>query len=277
MDIKEKMKLCFNQELMENKVLTENEKKVLASLMYSYQICKEAKDNIIIRAMPTLREDIKINTNAMYDAIRNLESLYHMIERTAGEYRVNGKSSKASMFKLNFDAIFNPPKERMRFDFSKKAKSSETSINTADIDTDIVTDKEIVTDIDIDTIIDKNIEKDSDIETNKKFDIDCNIEIEQDNDVVFENEISNTNILYNNSSFEGKEELLSMYKLNELIKGFSKVKDADSLIKHFQEVVECLGRQPKETQEKYSGRLGSAIEKCCNEVGIDSNILYDYC
>lgn len=272
MDIKEKMKLCFNQELMENKVLTENEKKVLASLMYSYQICKEAKDNIIIRAMPTLREDIKINTNAMYDAIRNLESLYHMIERTAGEYRVNGKSSKASMFKLNFDAIFNPPKERMRFDFSKKAKSSETSINTADIDTDIVTDKEIVTDID--TIIDKNIEKDSDIETNKKFDIDCNIEIEQDNDVVFENEISNTNILYNDSSLPSKEE---SYQLNELFNDFSKVKDADSLIEHFQKVVKFLKRYPKETQEKYSGRLGSAIKKCCNEFGIDFNILYDYC
>ena len=33
MDIKEKMKMCFNDELMENKILTENEKKVLASYM----------------------------------------------------------------------------------------------------------------------------------------------------------------------------------------------------------------------------------------------------
>ena len=111
MDIKEKMQLCFNNELLENKILTENEKKVLASLMYSYQICKVAKDNEIIRSMDALRKDVKISNNNLYDAIRSLESLYHMIERTAGVSRGKEKSSIASKFKLNFDTIFNSIKE----------------------------------------------------------------------------------------------------------------------------------------------------------------------
>ncbi len=211
MDIKEKMTLCFNEELLNNKILTENEKKVLASLMYSYKICSKSKDNTIIRAMNDLRKDIKISNNAMYDAIRSLESLYHMIERTAGESRGKEKSSIASKFKLNFDVIFNPPKEPTRFDFTKEIKSSETSINT--IDTDIETDIDIDinkdTNIGINTIIDKNINND----------IDENIET----NVVFENEISN-NIIHDdntilNNIFVTQKELKKM-EIDEINKKY---------------------------------------------------------
>ena len=81
MDIQEKMRLCFNERLSDNKVLTNNEKKALASLLYSYKICRYSKDGVIIRAMDTLRKDLKMRTNDMYDAVRNLESVYGMIER----------------------------------------------------------------------------------------------------------------------------------------------------------------------------------------------------
>lgn len=183
------MELCFNDELLKNEILTENEKKVLASLMYSYKICSKSKDNEIIRSMDALRKDIQVSTTALYDAVRSLESLYHMIERKAGESRGKQKSSVASTFKLNFETIFNPPKERAKFDFSKDIKSSETLINTVDTDIDTVID--IDTNIDIDTSINKNIDKV--INTNKDIDIESNIgnEIEKDKDVVFENEIVN--------------------------------------------------------------------------------------
>lgn len=268
MDFEEKMKLCFNDELIENKILTENEKKVLASLMYSYMICKESKNNTIIRSMDALREDIQISTNDMYDAIRNLESLYHMIERTAGESRAKGKPSIASKFKLNFDAIFNPPKERVKFDFSKKVKPSETSINTVVIDT--------VTDIDkeINTNIDRDIKIVSDIEKVRKFDIGCNIEENQVNDMIFENEMNNH---YNiDSSLPIKEESIGEYKLNQLIKGFSKAKDIDAIIEQFLEVTKHLSRYTNEESEKYISGMKSAIEKRCVELGIDSNKIFNY-
>jgi hypothetical protein len=135
MSIKEKMRLCFNEALETNEILTNNEKKVLASLLYSYKVCRYAKDGVVVRAMDTLREDLRMNTNNMYDAIRNLEKVYGMIERTPGKVRAYGEKSVASHFKLNFQKIFNPPTEPLKFDFSEELKASETSIDRVDIDT----------------------------------------------------------------------------------------------------------------------------------------------
>lgn len=149
MDIKEKMELCFNDELLNNEVLTLNEKKVLASLLYSYKICKEAKDCNVIRSIEALRKDVRINTNAMYDAIRNLENLYQMIERRPGKSRVEGEQSIASLWTLHFDKIFNPPKEAKKFSFLEELKSLEKPINTVDIDTNIDTDIDINIDTDM--------------------------------------------------------------------------------------------------------------------------------
>jgi len=131
MDIKEKMNLCLSDELLENTVLSENEKKVLDALLYSYKVCSKSHDGEIIRSMSQLREDSQIKQNKMYEALRNLELLYHMVERTSGESRVQGKTAKASVFKLNFEAIFNPPKTPVKFNFFEDIKSSETPMGTA--------------------------------------------------------------------------------------------------------------------------------------------------
>lgn len=135
MDIKEKMNLCLSDELLENTVLSENEKKVLAALLYSYKVCSKSHDGEIIRSMSQLREDSQIKQNKMYEALRNLELLYHMVERTSGESRVQGKTAKASVFKLNFEAIFNPPKTPVKFNFFEGIKSSETPMGTANTNT----------------------------------------------------------------------------------------------------------------------------------------------
>ena len=67
----------------------------------------------------------------MYDALRNLDKLYHMVERVSGESRAEGKTAKASVFKLNFEAIFNPPKTPVKFNFFEEMESSETPMGTA--------------------------------------------------------------------------------------------------------------------------------------------------
>lgn len=254
MDIKEKMKMCFNDELIENKILTENEKKVLASLMYSYMICKESKDNIIIRSMDSLRKDIRINKNDMYDAIRNLESLYHMIERTAGESRGKERSSIASQFKLNFDVINNPPKERMKFDFSKKTKPSETSINTVVIDT--VTD------------IDTNIDIVKDTNKGTSIDIVNNINTINDKDVVFENETKTTSRIV--------ERTISEYQMDELINGIYKAKDVDAIVELFRKVTNRISHLHDEKKKEYCERVYSALNQRCEELGINTNVIQEY-
>lgn len=142
MDIKEKMNLCFNENLESNEVLTVNEKKVLAALMYSYKVCKMSKDGEVIRSMTELRKDVKMNINKLYDALRNLENLYGMIERAPGKTRKAGEKSTASLFKLHFDKILNPPKEKKKFDFTEELKSPEKPINKANTDTNTKTDTE---------------------------------------------------------------------------------------------------------------------------------------
>ena len=131
MDIKEKMNLCLSDELLENTVLSENEKKVLAALLYSYKVCTKSHDGEIIRSTEQLRKESQIRKSDMYDALRKLDKLYHMVERVSGESRTEGKAAKASVFKLNFKTIFNPPKVPMKFNFFEETDPSETPMGTA--------------------------------------------------------------------------------------------------------------------------------------------------
>ena len=131
MDIKEKMNLCLSDELLENTVLSENEKKVLAALLYSYKVCSKSHDGEIIRSTEQLRKESQIRKSDMYDALRKLDKLYHMVERVSGESRTEGKMAKASVFKLNFKTIFNPPKAPVKFNFFEETNPSETPMGTA--------------------------------------------------------------------------------------------------------------------------------------------------
>lgn len=117
MDIKEKMNLCLSEEILENTILTENEKKVLAALLYSYKVCSKSHNGEIIISMGQLLKESELNVNDMYDAWRNLELLYHMVERTSGGKRIKGKRATPATFKFNFEAISNPPKSPKKFDF----------------------------------------------------------------------------------------------------------------------------------------------------------------
>lgn len=172
MDIKKKMKLCFNDKLESNTILTENEKKVLAALLYSYKVCKDAKDGIVIRGTDKIRKDVKIKNSSMYDALRNLECVYSMLEWTRGEKRELGKPAKAAQFKLNFQNIFNPPTEPVKFSFEEELKSSEMTMGTASTNT-ITKEREITTIMKDERVNEKgtktSVEKDA--ETLRKIEI----------------------------------------------------------------------------------------------------------
>ena len=175
-----KMDSVFNDALKNNEILSLNEKKVLASLLYSWQRSSEAKNNgVLIRPISKIREDTAIKMNYLYDALYNLEFLYGMIERKKIPYEIGAKRGMVNTFKLNFKRIFNPPIEVVKFDFSEELKSPETSMGNIDIDIDI--DKDIHTDIDIDK--EKEIETDIDIHTDTDIDTDKDIDIDTDKDI----------------------------------------------------------------------------------------------
>lgn len=283
MDINEKMKICFNDELLENKILTENEKKVLASLMYSYQICSKSHDNEIIRSMDAIMKDTRMNKNALYDAVRNLESLYHMIERKAGKSRALGQPSIGSTFKLNFDTIFHPPKEHVKFDFSKIKKPSETPINTVDID--IVTG----VDVDSDTIVDtsKEIDEvlntiiDKDIITNKEVDneVITSIDNVSDEDVVFENEVNiDSNEGFNYDIYKDRstwykslpdEQNQSEYEKERIIFELYQLHDYNSIIDKIDKIEKLFIRG---CSDKYRERILHILNEKSNEIGYKFSI-----
>lgn len=160
MDIKEKMEMVLPSAVVENKVLSNDEKKVLAALIYSYGICKNAKDNIIIRSINSLRKDVGMGLNRLYDAIKCLE-FYHMIERECGKRRTAGQPSIATKFKLIKESIENPPEKPIKLNFFDKLKNSENIMSYVDIDIvkDTVTDIDIVTETNIDINTETDVEK----------------------------------------------------------------------------------------------------------------------
>ena len=59
---------------------------------------------------------------------------------------------------MNFNKIFNPPDEPLKFDFSKELESSETSMGRVDIDKVIDADKEANKDKATDNVIVQELE-----------------------------------------------------------------------------------------------------------------------
>ena len=188
--IKDKMQMCFNDELLNNEILTNNEKKVLATLLYSYKICKESKDNTIIRTIGALRKDTNMKQNDLYDALRSLETIYGMFERTPGEIWEAGKAKQATEYKLNFKAIFNPPTQHKKFDFSKELESPGTSMGTTISNTNTISNtmsmsnamSNAMSNTDTNTKAVEVTNKEKNTKSNVVYDMVCNKEVETNKD-----------------------------------------------------------------------------------------------
>ena len=88
------------------------------------------------------------------------------------------------------------------------------------------------------------------------------------------NHTINSNI--NNNPFFDCSRAVEMdmgeYQLEQQIKGFSKLKDADSIIEHSNKILNRLKHYP----QKYTESFLSAIVQRCEELGIDINVIQDY-
>lgn len=136
--IEEKMALCFNDELENNEILSLAEKKIIAEMLYAYKASSKSSNGRLIISNETLRKNAGIGKANMQGMLIRLGELYGMFERLPGKRREEGEESKATVYILHFDKIFNPPTQPVKFDFSKEleeekmeAKPSETLISPA--------------------------------------------------------------------------------------------------------------------------------------------------
>ena len=115
-----------------------------------------------------------------------------------------------------------------------------------------------------------NINNIDNIENKKNIE---NINNKENKENILNNSI-NSNI--NNNPFFDCSRAVEMdigeYQLEQQIKGFSKLKDADSIIEHANKILNRLIHYP----QKYTEMFQSAIVQRCEELGIDINVIQDY-
>ena len=135
----EKMYGRMPETVKNSKVLSDNAKKVLAGLLYSYAVSKPAKvTGVLCISNSMLRKAVGMKNENMLSALRELE-MYNLIERNAGMARIDGQKSIASEYIIHFDALKKPIEELSFDDIFGDPKSSETPMGTAITITNTIT------------------------------------------------------------------------------------------------------------------------------------------
>ena len=145
--------------IKDSDVLSDNAKKVLATIMNYFLVLEDAKTNgYVYLNNTTLRQSVGIRMN---DLLTSLQELIEtdLIVREVGRRRIEGEKSFASVYKVNWENLTKPIKKKSTFEelFSSFLKPSTTPLGTTVTVTDTVS--ETVTEID--TISDTELETDS--------------------------------------------------------------------------------------------------------------------
>lgn len=126
----EKMYGRMPETVRDSEALSDNAKKVLAGLLYSYAVSKAKTTGVLYLSNAMLRNAVEMKTACMLGALRELE-MYNLIERKTGRSRMEGQRSMASEYIIHFDALREPVKELSFDDIFGEAKPSETPMGTA--------------------------------------------------------------------------------------------------------------------------------------------------
>lgn len=126
----EKMYGRMPETVRDSEALSDNAKKVLAGLLYSYAVSKAKTTGVLYLSNAMLRNAVEMKTACMLGALRELE-MYNLIERKTGRSRTEGQRSMASEYIIHFDALREPVKELSFDDIFGEAKPSETPMGTA--------------------------------------------------------------------------------------------------------------------------------------------------
>ncbi len=126
----EKMYGRMPETVRDSEALSDNAKKVLAGLLYSYAVSKAKTTGVLYLSNAMLRNAVEMKTACMLGALRELE-MHNLIERKTGRSRTEGQRSIASEYIIHFDALREPVKELSFDDIFGEAKPSETPMGTA--------------------------------------------------------------------------------------------------------------------------------------------------
>lgn len=129
---KQRVEQILPQNIKVTTLLSETDKNVLAMLMHSFLVSKDAQDSgFLVIGNKKLRNLLEIKQDVMMDSLRTLEE-FELYTRVKGKPRVQGEVSKASEYHFNWNNIFNKPlmKKTCEELFSKQLKSLETPMGT---------------------------------------------------------------------------------------------------------------------------------------------------
>lgn len=129
---KERVEQILPQNIKVTTLLSETDKNVLAMLMHSFLVSKEAQDSgFLVISSNKLRSLLEMNRDVMMNSLRILEE-FELYTRIKGKPRRQGEISKATEYHFNWNNIFNRPlmKKTCEELFLKQLKSLETSTGT---------------------------------------------------------------------------------------------------------------------------------------------------
>ena len=150
----EEVKAILPSNIRETDVISEDAKKVLASILNYYKCLDIVRESgYLVCPNTALRNSAGIKYNNMIKAIQELID-YDLIEREAGKRWSSGEKHTASKYTIRWDNITKKLEKKSFEDlFSDFLKPPKTLMGTIDIDTDIEIDTEIDYDADSDAAI----------------------------------------------------------------------------------------------------------------------------
>lgn len=158
--------------IKDSDVLSDNAKKVLATIMNYFLVLEDAKTNgYVYLNNPTLRQSVGIRMN---DLLTSLQELIEtdLIVREVGRRRIEGEKSFASVYKVNWENLTKQIKKKSTFEelFSGFLKPSTTPLGTTVTVSDTVSEIDTISDTELET--DSISEIDSDIVSKTEIGID---------------------------------------------------------------------------------------------------------
>ena len=133
----ERMNTLLPTNIKETDVLSSNAKRVLATILNYYTLNDKVKNSgFLAISNKTLRDSVGIKTESMFEAIIELMDA-NLIERKAGQSRVEGRPALATEYKVNWNNLMKPLKKKDCFEdfFGQYLNTPETPMGTANTNT----------------------------------------------------------------------------------------------------------------------------------------------
>lgn len=131
----ERIDYILPQNIKESDVISENAKKVLATIMNYYLVLDKVKQQGYVHlSNQLLRQSVKIKQNDMMTAIQELID-YDLIEREVGKIWTEGQPHMASKYTVKWNNLQKPLKKKTFEElFQDFLKPSETPMGTIVLD-----------------------------------------------------------------------------------------------------------------------------------------------